>query len=188
MRSFAVAPAVAAWRHVGAREGFEVTSFKQTADGWLVRGTTAAVEGTDAWAVRYEITVSQDWLTRSAHIVTMSGGEITLAHDGRGTWLVDDAPRPDLDGCLDVDLESSAMTNTFPVHRLDPRSGARQAAPAAYVRATTLEVQRLEQHYTPLDERHRFHYEAPAFDFTAELSYDDTGLIVDYPGIAHRTH
>lgn len=186
MTSFATVPAVAAWRHVGAREGFEVASFQQTADGWLVRGTTAAVEGTDAWAVRYEITVDQHWLTRSAHIVTMSG-EITVAHDGRGNWLVDDLPRPDLDGSLDVDLESSAMTNTFPVHRLSRQVGARQAAPAAYVRATTLEVQRLEQHYTPLDE-HRFHYEAPAFDFTAELSYDDTGLIIDYPGIARRAH
>jgi hypothetical protein len=187
MTSFAVVPAVAAWRHVGAREGFEVTSFQQTVDGWLVRGTTTAVEGTDAWAVRYGITVGQDWLTRSAHIVTMSG-VLTLAHDGRGNWLVNNKLRPDLSGCLDVDLESSAMTNTFPVHRLDPHIGAWQAAPAAYVRATTLEVQRLEQHYTPLDEQHRFHYEAPAFDFTAELSYDDTGLIVDYPGIAHRAH
>jgi hypothetical protein len=191
MRPFAAVPSVAAWRHVGARDGFEVASFEQSADGWLVRGMTAAVEGTEAWAVRYDITVSEHWLTRSAHIVTISSfGErqMTVTHDGRGNWLVNDVTRPDLDGCLDVDLESSAMTNTFPVHRLSPRSGARQAAPAAYVRATALEVQRLDQHYTPLDEQHRFHYEAPAFEFAARLSYDASGLIVDYPGIAKRAY
>lgn len=191
MTSFPAVPAVAAWRHVGARDGFEVSSFERMADGWLVRGMTAAVEGSEALAVRYEIEVSERWLTRSAHVVNVSsGGERrgTLTHDGRGNWLVNDVARPDLEGCLDVDLESSAMTNTFPVHRLSPRIGARQSAPAAYVRAAELEVQRLEQHYTPLDERHRFHYEAPAFRFTAELSYDTSGLIVDYPGLARRAH
>jgi hypothetical protein len=191
MSSFAAIPAVAAWRHVTAREGFEVASFERAADGWLVTGMTAAVEGVAAWAVRYEIAVSSDWLTRSAHIVNVSeGGEsrVTLTHDGRGNWLVNGSARPDLDGCLDVDIESSAMTNTFPVHRLSHRAGARQAAPAAYVRAAALAVERLELHYTPLDERHRFRYEAPAFEFTAELSYDATGLILAYPGIAQRVN
>lgn len=191
MRAFAAVPSVAAWRHVGARDGFEVASFTQMTVGWLVRGMTAAVEGTEAWSVRYEITVSEHWLTRSARVVTISGlGErqVTVTHDGRGHWLVDDESRPDLDGCLDVDLESSAMTNTFPVHRLSSRIGARQAAPAAYLRATALEVERLDQHYTALDERRRFQYEAPAFEFAAELTYDAGGLIVDYPGIAQRAH
>lgn len=187
--SLAVVPALAAWRHVGARDGFEVTFFEQTADGLFVRGTTAAVQGAQTWAVRYEIEVSEQWLTRSAHVVNVvSGGErgVMLSHDGRGNWQVDGVARPDLEGCLDVDLESSAMTNTFPVHRLSPRLGARQSAPAAYVRAAGLEVQRLEQHYTRIDERHRFRYEAPAFRFTAELSYDTSGLIVNYPGLARR--
>ncbi len=152
---------------------------------------TAALEGSEAWAVRYEIKVSEQWLTRSADVVNLSsGGErrVTLSHDGRGNWHVNDIARPDLEGCLDIDLESSAMTNTFPVHRLSPSVGARQSVPAAYVRAAELEVQRLEQHYTRLDERHRFQYEAPAFGFTAELTYDTSGLIVDYPGLARRAH
>jgi uncharacterized protein len=191
MTSFAPFPPVAAWHHVGAREGFEVTSFDQSTDGWLIKGMTAAYEHPRAWAVHYEIVVSREWLTRSARIVSLSGGgerQVSLTHDGRGHWLVDDQPRPDLGGCLDVDLESSAVTNSFPAHRLSPHAGARQAMPAAYVRASTLEVGRLDQHYTPLPDPHRFAYEAPAFDFVAELSYDATGLVVDYPGIARRAH
>jgi hypothetical protein len=31
-----------------------------------------------------------------------------------------------------------------------------------------------------------YDYTAPAFGFTARLVYDETGLIVDYPGIATR--
>jgi hypothetical protein len=32
----------------------------------------------------------------------------------------------------------------------------------------------------------RFHYEAPVFNFECELAYDDSGLLLDYPGIAVR--
>lgn len=38
------------------------------------------------------------------------------------------------------------------------------------------------------DERghQRYRYAAPAFGFTAELVYDDAGLVLEYPGIASR--
>ncbi len=81
------------------------------------------------------------------------------------------------------------MTNTMPVHRLDLAMGAGGAAPAAYVRALSLSAERLEQSYTRMaDEggRQRYDYAAPAFDFTSRLVYDESGLVVDYPGIARR--
>ena len=87
---------------------------------------------------------------------------------------------------MDVDLESSAMTNTLPVHRLGLQR-ARADAPAAYVRALTLTTGRLDQVYGRISDeaaRRRYDYAAPAFGFTACLVYDDSGLVVDYPGIA----
>jgi hypothetical protein len=41
-----------------------------------------------------------------------------LESTGAGRWLVDGKIAPHLDGCLDVDLESSAMTSAPPVRRL----------------------------------------------------------------------
>jgi uncharacterized protein len=32
----------------------------------------------------------------------------------------------------------------------------------------------------------RYHYSAPAFDFSCRLVYDEAGLVLDYPGIAVR--
>src|SRR5215213_6635996 len=65
--------------------------------------------------------------------------------------------------------ESSALTNALPVHRLRLEVGARKSAPAAYVRAHGLRVERLEQDYTRIsdDGQHqRYHYTAPALDFS----------------------
>jgi hypothetical protein len=86
--------------------------------------------------------------------------------------------------------ESSAMTNTLPVHRLDLPTGAQAAAPAAYVRALDLTVERLEQTYLRIADQgahRRYNYSAPAFGFTSCLVYDENGLVIDYPGIALRT-
>jgi uncharacterized protein len=109
--------------------------------------------------------------------------------DGTGHWLVDGEPAPHLDGCRDVDLEASAMTNALPVRRLGLPVAATAAAPAAYVRAVGLAVERLEQAYVRITDEatcQRYDYTAPAFGFGARLVYDQAGLVLDYPGIAVR--
>jgi hypothetical protein len=81
------------------------------------------------------------------------------------------------------------MTNTLPVHRLTLATGEHAAAPAAYVRALDLGVTRLEQTYRRIPDdgpRQRYDYAAPAFGFTSRLAYDESGLVLDYPGIARR--
>src|SRR5947209_2700147 len=93
--------------------------------------------------------------TRRAQVAGRSAAgtrERTLETDGAGRWRVDGVLAPQLDGCLDVDLESSCLTNAFPVHRLDLAVGQRAQAPAAYVRALDLTVDRLEQLYVRLDD------------------------------------
>jgi uncharacterized protein len=190
--SFSPLPVTAAWQHRDARLGFEVTCFQAAGRGYFISGSTTAVEDGQAWIVSYEIRLDQAWRTRSARITGRSELGIRrtrLDADGLGHWRVDGAVAPHLDGCLDVDLESSAMTNTFPVHRIGLGVGARASAPAAYVRARDLSVERLEQEYVRASDegRHqRFDYAAPVFDFAARLVYDEAGLVLDYPGIALR--
>lgn len=207
-------PPVSAWTHTGVRAGFEVMFADQTSRGHVLCGHTTAVEGEAAWSVGYRIEVDRHWRTRRAEIeaVTSAGSLRTVleradpdpdtnASAGTGApaharadpaptrWLVDGLPDPRLDGCRDVDLESSAVTNTLPVHRLDLPPGRTHQAPAAFVRAQDLGVQRIEQEYrfrerTPgtllLD------YASATFDFACVLTLDAAGLVLDYPGIAVR--
>jgi uncharacterized protein len=184
-------PATACWQHREARAGFEVAYFRDQAPGWRIDGTTTAIEDGQTWVVSYRIEADAAWVTRRALVTatTVTGAHTTeLRADGTGRWVVNGQPAPQLDGCLDVDLESSAMTNTLPVHRLDLAPGARADAPAAYVRAATLSVDRLDQVYRrhPGDDGLGYDYAAPVFGFTARLVYDPAGLIISYPGIAAR--
>jgi hypothetical protein len=189
---FAEPPAYAAWRHVDAREGFEVVFFRRDNGGLRIEGDTTGVEEGEAWSVRYEISLDAGWLTRSARVVSVSAygrREVQLETDGHGRWRADGAEVPALQGCLDVDLESSSFTNAFPVHRLDLAVGAEAETPAAWVRELDVSIERLEQHLRRIDDdgRHqRFDYYSPRDDFRSELVYDESGLVLDYPGIAVR--
>jgi hypothetical protein len=190
--SFGDLPASAAWDHRQAREGFESVFLAAAGPGYRFDGHTAAVENGEVWAVRYSITVDERWVTRQARVWGWSAAgeqEVRIDADGTGHWEVDASPAHELDGCLDVDLESSAFTNAMPVHRLRLGVDDSAPAPAAYVRALDLQVERLEQSYLRVDDDGRnqcYDYCSPAFDFECRLVYDMSGLLLDYPGIATR--
>ena len=155
--------------------------------GWRFSGHTAAVEDQRPWTVRYEIGVDRRWRTRTAEVWIWSQPAVTrlsLRHDGSGSWTVNGVRGSHLDGCMDVDLESSACTNTLPVHRIGSDTRAHEA-PAAYVRVDGA-VERLEQAYRRSADDGSYEYRAPRFDFAARLQYDRHGLVVQYPGIARR--
>jgi hypothetical protein len=185
-------PLTAAWQHLDARIGFEVAYIQAHDGGHRLQGATTALDDGHAWIVAYDIQCDYAWRTRSAQITGTSAAgvqSLVLEADGQGAWWVDGAPAPPLAGCVDVDLESSALTNTLPIHRLRLAIGEAQEVPAAYVRAVGLTVHRLEQTYrcSATDgSGQRYQYTAREFDFAAELVYDQTGLILEYPGIARR--
>jgi uncharacterized protein len=67
--------------------------------------------------------------------------------------------------------------------------GREADAPAVYVRALDLAVERLDQRYARIHDdgpRLRFDYVAPVFDYEDRLVYDTAGLVLEYPGIASR--
>lgn len=191
---FANLPSFATFQHAGARDGFEVVCFRHpqaTGDGYLLEGGTAALEVGSPWSVQYRVAVDERWRTTQVEAVGISSlGHHTLHAECRdGRWRTDGAERPDLDGCVDIDFESSLVTNTLAVHRLDLSATTPQAVPAAFVRADDLRVERLEQSYLCTDRGEdtvTFDYTSSTFDFAGRLVFDASGVITEYPGIGRR--
>jgi hypothetical protein len=191
--SFIDLPAAVAWQHQGARTGFEVAFFETGTNDLAVQisGCTTAIEADQTWTVDYAVLLDATWATRRARVNARSesGSRSTLlSADGLGHWTIDGDTAPQLDGCLDVDLESSALTNAFPIHRLGLAVGMGASALAAYVRLD-LSIEKLAQHYVRTSDEgpgQRYEYSAPTFGFTSSLVYDAAGLVLEYPGIAKR--
>lgn len=188
-RRFTELPPLGAWRLLGAYEGCEVVRFLKKGDGVVLAGTTVGVEQGVPWSIHYTIRVGDGWRVRHATLTDLAGHRLDIRGDGAGSWMIDGKRLPELDGCLDLDLEASVVTNTFPVHRLFLAVGERGESAAVYVRTDGLAVERLEQIYRRLpdeDGRLAFDYESPRFGYHDTLRFAPDGLTVDYPGIGVR--
>jgi uncharacterized protein len=123
---------------------------------------------------------------------------LLLRLDRAGSWSVDvetdgnvDLAEPGGDpltlaGAIDCDLGLSPVTNLMPILRHGLASGeGRIELTAAWVSVPDLRVQPDGQRYTAVAPN-QIRFEALDGSFSATITVDNDGLVVDYPGIAHR--
>lgn len=118
---------------------------------------------------------------------------LTVNHTEDGFWMLDrgsGAARSDFDGAIDVDLALSPMFNALPVRRLDlHRRASEHALRMVFLSLPDLEVEVVEQRYQTvqaLDDSGTALIGFRAGGFDAEITVDQAGLVVSYPGIATR--
>jgi hypothetical protein len=186
---FTQLPAVGAWRLEGAYEGHEVVHFIVGDQGIVLRGSTVGVEKGVPWGIHYAIDLDEGWHVRQASISDHADTALELKTDGDGLWTVGGQHRAELDGCLDLDLEASVVTNTIPVHRLALAIDQEGESKAVYVRSDDLAVERLDQTYrrlTDAEDAFLFDYRSPRFGYHDTLRFGSDGLALAYPGIGVR--
>jgi uncharacterized protein len=128
----------------------------------------------------FRVRCDGQWRTRHVEVTVVETPPrvLRLESDGEGRW----AGRPELDGCIDVDIYPSPFTNSLPIRRL----GAGAETTAAWVQIPELTVEPLHQRYTPLASGARWRYEALGSGFVTEFDVDEHGLVLDYPDLARR--
>src|SRR3954467_675442 len=176
--------------------------------GLYARGTAVAVDPI-AYTCRYELQTDPSWATTRFEVSTEGAGwartvRLELA---AGRWRATTSEQGDLDaaltaagharaglpgtedadllyGAFDVDLTGSPLTNTLPIRRLDllkAHAGVSHRLNVAWVILPSLEVVQADQIYTALgDGQVRFASET----FSADLTVDDDGFVIRYPGLA----
>lgn len=166
------------------RPGLEHCTVTATPQGVAADGLALFVLDGTTWRLRYRLACDAGWrFTRAALTLDGPGPAQTLRleHGPQG-WLVDGQPRADLAPCIDIDIRATPLTNTLPLRRLDLAEDVPQAAVVAYVSIPDLAVSPVRQRYTRLPGVGRYRYENLETGFAADLTVDDDGLVVDYPG------
>lgn len=138
----------------------------------------------------YRLTWDESWRLRDAELVVAtehSTRSLRLQTDGQGHWRHGDGRAIDkLDGCLDVDIWPTPFTNSFPIRREPMVVGERQQFRMAWIFAPELAVQPQPQAYTRLADRLYLFESLDGSGFKAELSVDENGIVLDYPGLFRR--
>ncbi|GAA4895386.1 putative glycolipid-binding domain-containing protein [Streptomonospora salina] len=179
-----------AWSRVDVSAGLGVgTLFAEPGGFRLEAGETVAGDR-GRFSTRVTVHADLAWSSRSARVEVLSAaGASTVVLERRsGGWSVDGSRVPELDGCLDVDVAATPLTNTLPIRRLGLGPGEYRDVWAVWVDVPSLRVRRLGQRYTrlyPAQGRERYEYRDGA-DGAFVLSVDRDGLVVDYEGLAVR--
>jgi hypothetical protein len=150
--------------------------------GWTADGVLDAPE-----PVQYAVRLDPHWKVRQLLVFRdLDEPDLWLGHDGGGRWgEINGAHRPDLDGCVDVELSCTPFTVTLPVRRLGLPEGGQADVVVLYVDVDTLLTERRRRRYTRLEGR-RWRCEALDTGEVVELEVDDDGLVLDHPSAFRR--
>jgi hypothetical protein len=162
------------------------------ADGVII----AIFEGA-VFRANYQIACDAAWRVRDVRILSSHPAAIALdLHaDNDGHWSnTSGEPLPALDGCVDIDFAATPFTNTLPIRRLGLQPEESAEVTVVYIDAPSLEVTPVRQRYLCLasaDAGSLYRFEALPYTalpdgFSAELSVDADGLVLNYPPLFRR--
>jgi hypothetical protein len=175
------------WRSL-EHGGLEQLSINEWPEGVKVRSAIVGQADEDRHGVLYELSLTPDWRFQAMLLQRTDGRMVVLRRSDAGEWFDMQAEAlPELEGCFDIDFEMTPFTNSLPIRRDPLYIGETRRFWMAYIPADTLEPFADEQIYTRLSERvYRFETGEGEDYFTADITVDEDGLVVDYPGLFER--
>ena len=172
------------WRRLD-RPGREAASVRRIGSGWRLFGTVELQHDAPRACLSHVTSCDRHWQTRDCEVTGFIDDVPMAVHirrDAAGRWSLGGIPVPAIAGCDDVDLAFSPITNLLPIRRLALPVGGAASVRAAWLRFPELTLEPLQQTYTRVD-RHRYLYESADGAFRRELTVNDTGLVLEYPGL-----
>jgi hypothetical protein len=137
----------------------------------------------------YSLVASEGFVTTGLRVEARGEGlhnTLDLWRSEEGRWIADGRELAELDGALDCDIGLSPLTNSMPVlrHGLLRDTGSFEFL-MAWVSVPDLAVHASRQGYTGLGDG-VVRFDSLDGSFTAEITFDEDGLVLDYPGIGRR--
>ena len=178
------------WSRLDA-PGMEHLTLVMSRDEATADGVVLGLDSDAAFRLRYRVRWDSRWRVRGVQIDFVGDDRgLSLTADGEGRWFDGSgASVPALDGCVDVDITATPMTNTLPLRRLALKPGESADIRVTYIAIPDLRVAPDDQRYTCLETGAAgglYRFEQAASGFTAILQMDADGLLEDYSGLFKR--
>jgi uncharacterized protein len=179
--------------HIEARwvpvegEGLEHFTIRAVPTGYRVASVVIGEAEGRKFGLAYDIEIGSDWHVKSFALKASDGRMLAARSPQPGRWQdTEGRPLAAFDGAVDIDLAFTPFTNTLVVCRNSFTKGEAREFTMFYVPAETLQPITDGQRYTCIEPNRRFFYEATDGAFSAEVLFDEYGLVADYPGLYRR--
>lgn len=171
------------WRRLD-RPGHEAARVIRQPPGWLLAGAAVFTHDRQPCCLDYRISCDGAFHTLSARVEGWVGEQtiaLEIRVDAARRWYVNGKESPQVQGCIDLDLNFSPSTNLLPVRRLNLAVGQAGAVKAAWLRFPGFNLEPLEQVYRRLGPD-SYQYESAGGQFTRHLQVNPAGFVTRYPG------
>lgn len=151
----------------------------------MLAGTAVFAHAGEPCRLDYRITCDHGFRTRTTVVNGWVGDhdvDLIIEADGAGGWRLNGAECPQVEGCVDVDLNFSPSTNLLPIRRLGLAVGEEAEVRAAWLRFPDFVMEPLLQVYRRTGDR-AYHYESGGGEFVSELEVDEAGFVIRYGGL-----
>ncbi|MGH3430854.1 MAG: putative glycolipid-binding domain-containing protein [Mycobacteriales bacterium] len=181
----------AVWQRVDVAHGLGYGHIRGGADGFRLQASEIVHDGGLAYSVAFAVETDAEWATTSVYVeATDSAGsrELGLTRWPDGAWRSQGHDLPNLQGCVDVDVAATPVTNTLPIRRVRLEVGQVADLRMAWVDVPSLQARPSQQRYErlkPADGCDRYVYSDDVYG-PYLLTMDQDGLVVDYEGLARR--
>ena len=154
--------------------------------GWHLEGTAVFLsDDRRPCRLSYLVICDSSWKTLKGTVSGWVGDDdvnINISVDTLSHWQLNGLEKPEVDGCVDLDLNFSPSTNLLPIRRLNLEIGQPAEVKAAWLRFPSFELEPLSQIYSRLDE-FTYRYSSNGGKFVRDLKVNELGLVTDYPGL-----
>lgn len=181
-----VLPPPILWRRLDL-PGHDAATLQATPGGAALSGMAVFHEG-EPTALAYVVHCDRDWQTLEATVRGWRGTEpvtLRLRRDAAGSWTLNDAPCPMVQGCIDLDLSFTPATNLLPLRRLALKRGQSAEVRSAWLEWPEVRLTLLVQRYARRNET-EYDYEADlpgGAPFRATLRVQPGGWVSGYGGL-----
>jgi hypothetical protein len=166
------------------RPGHESARLLGVGSAWQVAGTAVFAHASQPCRLDYRVLCDAAFRTRTAVVSGWLGLEpidVEIDLDASGRWRMNGAECPQLEGCVDVDLNFSPATNLLPIRRLHLDVGEAADVRAAWLRFPSFVLEPLDQAYRRTGGT-TYRYESAGGCFVTDLEVNATGFVTRYPG------
>ncbi len=135
----------AVWDWVGGI-GLEWCSVEERSKGVNIDGRVVAVIAGVPTSLTYSLRLDSSWCFEQAILKCESADKKTVLEIRRTFqgWSTNGRVRPDLNGCMDIDIMTSPLTNMLPIRRLPWERGRGYDILTAFIRVPELSVDDLQ--------------------------------------------
>jgi hypothetical protein len=170
------------WRRIDTK-GHEAARVYGDTDGWYLDGAAIFLHEGSPCRLEYLIECDPEWRTTSVAVDGWVGDDVIefeILVSEESVWYLNEQEIEEVEGCVDIDLNFSPITNLLPLRRLGLENGETKSVSAAWLRFPSFKLERLDQTYSRLDET-TIKYESRDGAFVRSLKVNSDGLVLEYP-------